>query len=348
MNYKEIVDNLKLEDIKRILDKIQVPYREIDNGLVMPTVCHNSNVEEASWKLYYYEDNHIFYCYTECSRAYSVFTFLKQFYTTRQIDFDWFEDVYNLVLNNSSFSPKEGFQSKYESIGDRYKRKVPKQLNTYPKGILEIFVKHYPVEWLNDGISERTMDKFNICFSISQNKIIIPHYNINNELVGIRGRALNEWEIENVGKYMPVKIEDKWYTHPLSVNLYGLNQTKENIKDSGICFIGESEKFVLQMESFERKNCSAAVCGSQFNKFQLNILMKHCHPKEICLCFDSEELEKEEKYFNKLYNMCKKYSNYCSMSFIYDRERLLKLKDSPTDHGQEIFEKLLEKRVRVK
>ena len=102
------------------------------------------------------------------------------------------------------------------------------------------------------------------------------------------------------------------------------------------------------MESFERKNCSAAVCGSQFNKFQLNILMKYCQPKEICLCFDSEEIEKEEKYFNKLYNMCKKYSNYCSMSFIYDRDRLLNLKDSPTDHGQEIFEKLLEKRVKVK
>ena len=57
------------------------------------------------------------------------------------------------------------------------------------------------------------MDKYNILYSISQEKIVIPHYDINNNLIGIRGRALNEWEIENVGKYMPIKIENKWYAH---------------------------------------------------------------------------------------------------------------------------------------
>ena len=58
------------------------------------------------------------------------------------------------------------------------------------------------------------MDKFNIRYSISQNKIIIPHYNVNGELVGIRGRALNTQDIEQFGKYMPVQIENKWYSHP--------------------------------------------------------------------------------------------------------------------------------------
>ena len=42
------------------------------------------------------------------------------------------------------------------------------------------------------------MDKYNIRFSPTQNKIIIPHYDINGRLVGIRGRALN---IEEVEKY---------------------------------------------------------------------------------------------------------------------------------------------------
>ena len=74
------------------------------------------------------------------------------------------------------------------------------------------------------------MDKFNIRYSTTQNKIIIPHYNADGQLVGIRGRALNEWEVENVGKYMPVQIEGKWYSHPLSLNLYGLNFNKEDIK----------------------------------------------------------------------------------------------------------------------
>ena len=41
------------------------------------------------------------------------------------------------------------------------------------------------------------------------------------------------------------------------------------------------------------------------------------------------------------------YSPYSHFSFIYDKEDLLNLKDSPTDRGQEIFEKLLQGRIRV-
>lgn len=45
--------------------------------------------------------------------------------------------------------------------------------------------------------------------------------------------------------------------------------------------------------------------------------------------------------------MCKKYKNYANFSFIYDKKKLLKLKDSPTDRGEEIFKKLLKERVKV-
>lgn len=350
INYKELADNLTIDNIKSLLNKLKIPYREIEKGLVMPTVCHNINIDEASWKLYYYQDNHIFYCYTECSKAMSIFKFLKTYYETRQIEYDWFEDIYNVVLNCGNFRPKEGFDTiQYQSLKDRYRiKKKQVELEKYPSGILDIFMKNYPVEWLNDGISRRAMDKYNIKYSVSQNKIIIPHYDINNNLIGIRGRALNEWEIENIGKYMPIQIEKKWYTHPLSLNLYGLNHTKENIKKYGICYIGEAEKFCLQSESFSFPNCSCAVCGSQFNKYQLDILMKNCRPKEIVICFDKEEKDKEDKYFFKLYNLCKKYINYCKMSFIYDNDNLLKLKESPTDCGENIFKKLLEKRIIVK
>ena len=348
MNYQEIIEQIKPESVIKLMEALGADrYDERENMIIFPTICHNIDSSEASMKLYFYKDTKLFVCYTSCSTM-SIFKFLKTYYETRQIEYNWFDDIYQVVLNCGDYKPKEGFQIAYQSLKDRYRTQRAKKLEVYPKGVLDIFVKHYPVEWLNDGISKDAMDKFGIRFSISQNKIIIPHFDAYGDLVGIRGRALNEWEIENLGKYMPVKIEDKWYTHPLSLNLYGLNETRQNIRESGICFLGEAEKFVLQMEGFKRKNCSAAVCGSQFNKFQLNILMRHCQPREICLCFDSEEIKGKEEYFNKLYGICKKYSNYCNMSFIYDREGLLELKDSPTDKGEEIFEKLVERRVIVK
>jgi hypothetical protein len=101
------------------------------------------------------------------------------------------------------------------------------------------------------------------------------------------------------------------------------------------------------MESFSIPNCAAAVCGSKLNKYALDILVRTCHPQEIVICFDKEELPHEDKYFNHLYELCKKYQAYANFSFIYDKENLLRLKDSPTDHGQEVFEKLLKGRVKI-
>ena len=166
-------------------------------------------------------------------------------------------------------------------------------------------------------------------------------------MIGIRGRALNQWEIENVGKYMPVQIEGKWYSHPLSLNLYGLNFNKENIKNTGIAYLVEAEKSVLQIESFNIPNCAVAVCGSKLNKYALDILVRECHPHEIVICFDQEEEPGKQDYFDKLYNLCSKYKVYSNFSFIYDKEKLLRLKDSPSDRGEEIFLKLLEKRTKV-
>ena len=324
-------------------------WRDEGKYIIFPTICHNTDPSEASMKLYFYKNTKLFQCYTECGTL-SMFKFMKQYYESRSIEYDWVSDIYNIILDCSNFKPGEEFVTpKYNSLREKFgniKREV--ELPAYNEGALDTFIKYYPPEWLREGISKTTMDKFGICYSISQNKIIIPHRDVNGRLVGIRGRALNEWEIENIGKYMPVRLEQTWYKHPLSMNLYGLFENKENIKKQGVCYVFESEKSVLQFESFTGPNCAVAVCGSQFNKYQLNILLKTCCPNEIVLCFDSEEIGEETKYFDKLWAICQKYKNYANFSFVYDRLGLLNLKDSPSDRGEETFKKLLNKRVRVK
>lgn len=350
LNYEQIIEGLTDEAIINLMTKLGADrYEDKDKYLLFPTICHNLDPAEASMKLYFYKDTKLFVCYTECNKM-SIFKFLKTYYESRQIDYDWYNDIYRVILDCSSYNPIDDFiVPTYKSIRDKY---ITKKKNTtlpeYAPEVLDCFIKTYPTEWLNDGISKAAMDKFNIRFSISQNKIIIPHYDVNERLVGIRGRALNDWEIENVGKYMPVCIEGKWYTHSLSLNLYGLNKNKENIRKSKVCYIVEAEKSVLQAESFSSPNCCVAICGSHFNKYALNILLKECHPSEIVLCLDNEELPGEEKYFYRLLETCKKYSNYCNFSFVYDREGITKLKDSPTDKGEETFRKLVERRVKVK
>lgn len=343
MDYNKIIEDLTEQDIIRIMETLGAKnYKMTNEAIIFQTICHGGD----SMKLYYYKDNHFFFCYTECGGM-SVFKMIENTYKARGIEYDWYNDVYLLITNGKR---KEGLQTeKRELLKDKYERiRRERQLEIYPKGVLDVFEKIYPSQWLTEGISKETMDKFDIRFSISQNKIIIPHYNENGELIGIRGRALNTWEVENIGKYMPVQIEQKWYKHPLSLNLYGLNQTKENIKKSGYVCLFEGEKSVLIMDGFKRLNCGVAVCGSSINKYQIDILLQTCAPKEFIICFDKEEEGTNDKYFNKLKKMGEKYSNYGDFSFVYDFHNRLRMKESPVDRGEDIFNQLLRERVKIR
>ena len=348
IDYEQIVKDLKDEEVIRLMYELGADrHEETDNYIIFPTICHNENATEASMKLYYYKDTHLLYCYTEDGPM-TIYKFLENYYKTRNIEYNWGQDILKVVFQCSAATELTTKETIFkQSLKDKYRKRQSIQLAAYSPNVLESFVKQYPIEWLEDNISAGAMDKYNIRYSISQNKIIIPHYDINNRLVGIRGRALNESEIV-YAKYAPVKIEDIVYKHKLSLNLYGLNHNWKNIKELGICYIAESEKAVLQSELFGEKNCTVAICGSSLNIYQIKLLMQHCQPKEIVLCLDKEELPGEDKYFYKLWDMCSKYKLYTNMSFIYDRENLLNLKDSPFDRGRNIFNKLLEKRVKVK
>lgn len=349
MSYKDIVSKIEDKSIINLMKELGASdYRETDSYILFPTICHNQSAHEASMKLYFYKDTKIFYCYTECGGM-SIFKFLEHVYKTRGIEYEWYTDVYLPIVECAPRKNIDGFTfDRVELLKDKYERKERNiKLSEYPEGVLNIFIKEYPIQWLRDGITKAAMDKFNILFSISQNKIILPHYDVNDNLIGIRGRALNKWEVENLGKYMPIQIEQKWYNHRLSLNLYGLNKNKENIRKRKIVYIFEGEKSVLQCENFSQPNCAVAVCGSSLNKFQIDILMRTCQPIEFIVCFDKEE-DFDDRYFNKLWNLCKKYSNYGNFSFIYDMENLLQMKDSPSDRGEETFNKLINRRIVVK
>ena len=196
------------------------------------------------------------------------------------------------------------------------------------------------------------MDNFQIKFSLGQNKIIIPHLDLDGRLIGIRARALEQKDIE-LGKYMPITIGETIYAHRLQFNLYGLYQHKEAIQKYKRAVIFESEKSVLKDEVFYGKNSIAvACCGSSLSKYQVALLCKKLGVNEIVIAFDKEYTDlkdpKAKTYRNKLIEMCEKYKHLASFSYIYDEQNLLSLKDSPNDRGKEIYEKLYQNRSKIR
>lgn len=214
---------------------------EQENQLILPTICHNPTETDKSHKLYYYFDSKLFSCYTECGQPFNLYELVRKVHAINDHEIS-FHEAFNFVLNyvgNSAFSIEP---PQAAPIGNRYARKLSvEDLREYNKNALTIFRKMAPIEWLQEGISAKAMEKFDIRFSIPYLKIIIPHYDLKGRLVGIRGRALDEDEVQNYGKYMPVRIENTFYTHHLSRNLYGAYQNQEAIRryQRAIVFEGE-------------------------------------------------------------------------------------------------------------
>ena len=352
---RDIVESLTLQDVYNFLESLgvdQIVMNEEKQYIICPTICHNPIHEAESMKLYWYHNNKIFRCYTECNEAMSIFELYRRFMALNEypITLEEAEEYVKNFLQQIVYAPSK---KSYEEDLSKYKYDINIPiLKEYSPYVLDCFIKFYHPLWLKDGISKESMDKFNIRFSIAQNKIIIPHYDINNRLIGIRGRAIEKNDIA-LGKYRPIQVGNTLYAHQLQFNLYGINLHKEAIQKRRTAIIAEGEKSVLIDDGFYDKysNC-VACCGSTFNKYHISLLTRYCGANEIIVALDKEykdwKDEKGKAYRKKIENLCHKYSSQASFSYIWDYDNVLQEKDSPFDRGQEVFEYLYKNRVKVR
>ena len=207
------------------------------------------------------------------------------------------------------------------------------------------------IPWESEGISQEVMKVRGICYNPASQGIVIPHYNENNELIGIRERTLIK-ENEINGKYKPAIINRKMYNHPLGFNLYNLNNSQNNIRNIKKAIIFEGEKSCLLYASYFGldNDISVAVCGSSLGNYQMNLLTS-LNVEEVIIAFDKQfqEIGDSEwtRWTKKLNEINKKYGKIVQISFIFDKWGLLDYKDSPIDKGKEIFLNLFKKRVTI-
>ena len=231
-------------------------------------------------------------------------------------------------------------------------RKAIVTLPEFNKNALDVFVPESHPLWESEGIAASTQERFDIRFSYGENRIIIPHKDINGRLVGIRARALEEEDIK-FGKYRPVKIGNSLYNHQLGFNLYGIWEHKKAIELTKRVVIYEGEKSVLLDDTYYGPySVAVATCGSQLNRFQINLLVQELGVNEIILAYDKEYdhsfAPDGRAYRQKLIDKCQKYRGLASFYYIFDEHNLLNKKDAPCDKGQDILEKLMKRRIKIK
>lgn len=349
----EIINSFGMEEIVKLLNSLGVEDIEVENDyIVCPTICHNPIDQADNMKLYYYNKTKNFHCYTECSCNFSVVSLYQRYMSINHQDVSYGEALDYLrrfvtVKNKEVSRPQE-----YNYTPARHKKESIITLPQYPEAALDMFVPMSHPMWEAEGIPPETQMRFGIRFSYEQNKIIIPHRDVNGRLVGIRSRAIEEEDLA-FGKYRPAQIGQTMYNHQLGFNLYGIWEHKEAIKAFGRVIIYEGEKSVLKDDAFYgRYSCAVATCGSQLNRFQIALLTRKLYVNNIILAYDKEYDEpfspEGREYRAKLIEKCERYKDDAHFSYLFDEKGWLDRKDAPCDKGQEILERLKERQIKIR
>lgn len=317
------------------------------NSIMCKTICHNGHKH----KMFYYEDKQIFRCFTDSCGSFDIFGLVEKVLGMNFIQsLKYICDKLGIIYSVGDDIPKLGgvdfsFVSKFK---DKETEKV--SISVLDPSVLNIYDNLYHSLWVRDGISTESMKKFNIRFSVLNNQIVIPHYNEQSDLVGVRVRNLDEDAVQAGFKYMPINHKGNVLKHPTGALLYGLDKNLRNIKRIKKIILVESEKSVLQLDSM-LPEFSIAVClsGSSLTQYQAEII-KSLGIDEVIVALDKEydtigSIE-ERFYAEKIKSVfADKLSLYVNVSVMWDLEGILKRQESPTDRGKDIFLHLFENRI---
>ena len=359
----KIKESLTIDQISEIMFELgSNPPRKMKDAYAFQTICHQGK----SHKLYYYENNYTFYCYTECG-AMDIYEVVLRAKRHMGVDLSFGQAV-AFVANIAGIKAGSFYSnsladfarrqtlindwdwiSKFTKLNRNTQKPVCEEIND---NILQIFSNLHHSDWLNEGITNQTMEKYEIGYYGKDNAITIPHRDIDGRLIGIRKRNLNKKEVELGMKYTPVRIQGVDLSHKLGWNLYGLYQNKDVIRKLGKVVLWEAEKSVLKMDAwYPDNNFSVSLCGSNLTSEQITLLLS-LGIREVIIGLDKQFEDCDSKaaqlWAKKNINMALRLAPYFQVFVIWDSNNLLDYKDAPCDKTKEILETLMRDKIEIK
>lgn len=143
---KDVISSLTIDDVERFLESLGVKTieRKGKNILICPTICHNPIDDPGSMKLYWYQDNKVFHCYTECGDSMSIFELYKRYMAVNNgpITDVEAEAYVKQFAKNIKFQAVEITRCR-DSIDKEkyYQEKSVIQLNAYPQFLIDLIAQ---------------------------------------------------------------------------------------------------------------------------------------------------------------------------------------------------------------
>lgn len=255
-----------------------------------------------------------------------------------------FPEALEWVANTCNIKAKHISKNIHYPFGGFYKEITKSEKNpelnmkVYGKSDINKYLNKYNKRFLDDGVDLKTQEFFGLGYSHEDNAILIPIYSYDGQLVGCKCRNNEDCELSN-----------RWWAmlpYSKTLVLYGFYQNYQSIIQKKICIIVEAEKSVMQAYSF---GCYVvlAIGGHNISETQARyIKMLMC--EKVIVAFDEGINEEEIQYEAKKLIVDNKI-NSNQVGYIYDdNNKYLPKggKDSPTDYGKEIFNKLIKEKTK--
>lgn len=188
-------------------------------------------------------------------------------------------------------------------------------LKPIPEKVLSYYLPYGNYLFEKDGISLATQKEFEIGYDAQTNRIVIPIRDEFGSLISVKGRLLQEHIEEGQSKYLYLFNCNK------ARILYGLYQNLDAILRQGKVYVGESEKFVMQL--YDMGYYGIATGGSKISKHQINMLTRL--GVQIIFAYD-KDIAKEQ-----LDNIASQFVDGVPVYAIIDDDDILDDKQSPSD-----------------
>ena len=345
-----LYEKLTIQDYHNIMRKLGANY----NGSRFNTICHN--VDGGKYNLAFNEDDKYFTCFSECGCSYSLLSLVKKrreiigepcsTYRSMKwiceqcgIDFNFKEEVKE--VNNNIYN--------WQNLLRYTKEHKCSENKIYSNSILSELEDCIYLPWIDEGITEEIQEKYQIKWYNRTQQVVIPVRNINGDLTGLHCRNTNPDLIADGMKYIPLRMLDgDEYKFQMGLELFGLNYNKINIEKAKQVILLESPKSVMQADNFSMPNICVGMFGMSFSLQKLKLLL-NLGVDKFSIALDKQyekigntEYKAWEKKINKIIDIIRPYAN--EISVIWDKDKLLNYKDSPTDKGENIFMQLWNER----
>ena len=198
--------------------------------------------------------------------------------------------------------------------------------------LLDDFIPMLHIDWVKQGITERTREKFGLAYSYKHKRVVIPmRWWLTGQLLGFNQRTTVEnYEEFNIKKYFITP------TYQKASNLYGLYENYGSIQKAGYVVVAESEKSVLKRDSLGDSTV-VALSGKSISDEQVRILIGL--NVEIVIGLD------KDVDINEVRHMCEKFKNVRRVSYIHDFMGILNEKDAPMDARNKDYHFLFDNRI---